>query len=710
MKALRQRCRELGLSASGRKQELIGRLSEYERARKSQSASVDKSRKGKAGVFGIDPHLQNLNVVEHYATILSQYKNDPAKVAEHFDKISFRVIYPFRLEDNKQAEKKHWGNLRMLATGLNQRGILKKPIGLKDSDFADKQLRDRFESCFVVLRYKERHGARFWQNKWAKEMRGTVVFVHPETSKVSILGFKLPRGAEMSDIRKAKKRDIYDQEQVDTLDRVTKGKPIKLHLSSKADGCLLVISAYEGKAKDIMLSAVEAFGTEYARVWASESLAITNSRKLILPATQGTMWCQPEKQGYMTTSILVGSGVISRQELLQFEAKGGTAVTACKKWGGEIIRKFDKLRTFPSLSDTSCFSFEAICTNRQGLFGDRVHNELACAHNRDRLIFLGASLAERRFFLPHSVYGEKCMSSGTSVSFEEPLWWGVDDASQVKSMMKDMGAVVLQKMDKSSFLHKWRPSNSTLNLSDRAQVENAMLSYEGWVIMKYSAFEHKDADYHFVTEKLGTPLTIYSKIKLDAYYKAHKIHPRNIQSLIELSKVAGRVFPLAQDVALLTSSGDIVNGLMKAGPELRDVLTLSPDSILMKHVEETLFEKSQNRKMIKGAKKGANVAKCLQMHSNIEIKYKIIFEHAEEKFLGSLLLPVYAKHFNDLDGEIIPKSNSTGSVSVLSAIKTMTQNLRPWAEGYSTRVKSLNVLETDFMLEFICACLAKSLD
>jgi hypothetical protein len=41
----------------------------------------------------------------------------------------------------------------------------------------------------------------------------------------------------------------------------------------------------------------------------------------------------------------------------------------------------------------------------------------------------------------------------------------------------------------------------------------------------------------------------YGKIKVDAYYMAHKFHKENVAELIKLGEVAGDSFPLARDVA-----------------------------------------------------------------------------------------------------------------------------------------------------------------
>ena len=50
----------------------------------------------------------------------------------------------------------------------------------------DPELSHKFETSIVLLKYYERWGAHYWQNRWAREMRGVVLFVCPITDRVRL--------------------------------------------------------------------------------------------------------------------------------------------------------------------------------------------------------------------------------------------------------------------------------------------------------------------------------------------------------------------------------------------------------------------------------------------------------------------------------------------------------------------------------------------
>ena len=97
--------------------------------------------------------------------------------------------------------------------------------------------------------------------------------------------------------------------------RLCAGQDIDMHLTAKGDGSLLVINSFTGESLAIMEPVVNIFGSDYARIWAKQSLELSNQKRLLVPSTQGTLMESGFMAGYMVTSMLVGSGIVTREEL-----------------------------------------------------------------------------------------------------------------------------------------------------------------------------------------------------------------------------------------------------------------------------------------------------------------------------------------------------------------------------------------------------------
>jgi len=210
--------------------------------------------------------------VEFYTYLLTEHGNDSSKIGEFLAKLGFIQSCPLQLKDfNDQPQAVQYSHCVHLAEYSCQ---LPETSSHSAEDFmASPRLRRAYEGSVLLLKYMERWGARYWQNKWAREMRGLILFVHPSTHQVRVLCYKLPRGAEvMTGLHKSSgidetqdvkqgKLNIFDAETVDTCTRLAQhDEAIDLYLTSKADGSLLLLSVYTGQAKGIMLAAVEAFG------------------------------------------------------------------------------------------------------------------------------------------------------------------------------------------------------------------------------------------------------------------------------------------------------------------------------------------------------------------------------------------------------------------------------------------------------------------
>jgi len=179
---------------------------------------------------------------------------------------------------------------------------------------------------------------------------------------------------------------------------------------------------------------------------------------------------------------------------------------AWTKFGDQWINKFLNLKFFDDLTQVHTFSFETICKNRQGIFNDHEHIELACSYDVDRCVFVGVSISDHLFYVPHSIY-----ETSSHIPFEQPLWWNVAHAKQVDAMIEALDSMLMGKITKIEYLTMFPPSNKN-PVTD-------FIDPEGWVAMKIVTPS---------TQNLDLPPTVYSKIKTESYYRAHKFEQDNI--------------------------------------------------------------------------------------------------------------------------------------------------------------------------------------
>jgi len=666
--------------------------------------------------IGVDPETKDMNVKEYYQHLLKLYHGDRRKIKDHlrnlpdcqshqssFMHVSFLENY-HTSQDGKSAEMTEELMYRRLAE-LSERWYVNSIVRHRHTaeEFAkDPDLYERYINSIVVLKYFEQYGARFWKNKWAKEMRGTVIFINPETLQVSILSFKLPRGAEAitgmvrktgletQDVKQSK-IDILDDEQQDTCTLLCTGRPIDMYLTSKGDGSLLVINQYTGKALATMLPIVEIFGSVYTKLWANQSLVLTDGKRLYLPATQGTVVEGGFMAPYMVTSILVGSGIVCRRTL----ARSDSYLSAWEKYGDRFIQMMMRMKTFDPLTETHSFSFEAICKDRCGLFGDHPHNELACSYTRDRLIFLGCSITDRRQYIPHTIY-----SIGWSQPFEEPLWWKIDHADQVDQMIGQINQMILGRITKKQFLRQHIPNNNDFTFKKR-YIDDQIIDFEGWVGMKLANLPITDPDHIESYNKTGINNTVYSKIKTEAYYRSHKFHAENIPYLSELAKTAGHIFPLSRKIAGICSDGVIARRLQIIGDQTMRLLDFSDVGPLMTELQRVFQENLDNAVARQDAGESVKLPKNPFVNFDkrpFDVKCRIALNFKGFNF-GKLLVPIYLDVFPEIDPNIPDLEQMTTG---------LTMTLAPWENGYSDRIKVLNPRSASVQSLIVC-CIGQSL-
>jgi hypothetical protein len=323
--------------------------------------------------------------------------------------------------------------------------------------------------------------------------------------------------------------------------------------------------------------------------------------------------------------------------------------------------------------------------------------ELACAYSRDRLIFLGVSIAEKRFYIPHSVYSEK-----GEVPFEEPLWWRITESAQVQGMMEDMEAMIRAEMSKAAYLQKWIPSNPAFDPKDSQQVRDAILDFEGWIFMKKAVREVEDKDHLLVMASTDFPSMIYSKVKTEAYYLSHKFKPRKIPELIELSKTAGDIFPLTTRVAAFLGGDSLLDALVQAQDDILTSFDFSPESELMMAAQQAFEKRLAAAEALK--REGGNVKIPKDPLKGFErrpdnVKWRIILNFAGLDMVGERLVVIFVRAFPLMDVEGLG-SDPGGT------LKDLLMSLEMWKrEGFRERAGLENLLALSSVQPLVKACI-----
>ena len=669
--------------------------------------------------FGIDPLTKDMNICQFITHLLGKFSGDRSKVREFLRTLGgsrgqanfmmnafLEKSYDKTLPPESQSEL--ITKLADLSSRWYRAGVIDREF-TPEQLIADEKLRDTMLKSIVTIKYTEGHGAHYWHNKWAVEARGVVLFINPVTDDVKVLSFKLPRGPEVltgmvqkngletQDLVHGRTK-ILSVESQDTCERLCNTKDLQMHLSFKADGSLCVINCYTGDALQIMFPVVDLFGSEYSRLWAEQSMKLTNGKRLILPATQGTVMEEGFMAPYMVTSMLSGCWIIIREELLESKM---TYLDAWRTYGESFIQKILQFTFSDDLTEVHTLSFEAICKDRCGLFGDRPHTELACSYDRDRFVFLGMSIADKRFYIPHSVYGSKF-----NIPFEEPLWWNVSHASQVDVIMDVLGKMILGEVTKREFLALFLPMNKDFDINNDEHILRAVIDFEGWVGMKFPTFPVTDGDHLEVSRALDTPYTVYCKLKSEAYYRAHKFHKSNLAYLAKLAKTAGHIFPLAQKVTSICQDGAINSRFTKIGNSVLDQLDFSKPELmamLRASFQKTMtdYEKAMadfqartnaGEKDLKPPKTPKDPLNGFEKRPR-DVQCKIALNM--DNFEFGIFERIYQDTFPEIDPNV---------PELKHILRTLTMELAPWKKGYADRIKDLDA-ESPVLHDLILACI-----
>lgn len=652
---------------------------------------------------------KDMNLAAYYDYLLVKYDSNIEAVNAFIASKFFTCKAYLKCSDevNPEKRKAHYQFLEKIVSSWYKDGFIDCEYSANDIE-SDIKLYKRLTLSIVIIKYIDgRQGPEFWNNFWALQSRGAILFIPPNVVKffpgksyTKFLGFKMPRGAEVvtgmtknietQDIGSSKfsRFDNLDPEQKDTCDALLSEGTKKMCLSGKADGSQFVATIYTKQSMFLVKAIVAAKNDLFLNMWVNFSLEISDGKLIVLPSTQGTFIESGAMAPYMVTCLLVGCNIVSRIELAAYKSY----IDAWETYGKTWIEMFLKMPRYDKISDNHCFAFEAICDNRRGLFGDTEHHELAIKYSRDRLIFLGYSIDG--YYIPGMLYHKYWNNLGIDdpVPFEEPLYWEVN-ASQVNEMMEGLNEYISSNISKFEYLSKFPPAN--LDISNPNDIENSIIDCEGWVVAANRTFPVVDSlyqkiltfGYELYGEKL--PDTSYSKLKTPVYYMAHKLKLDNLPKLCELAKFSGHIFPILASINELFACNALNTAFIAIGNEIMDKINLNPDSEFLRMLKiickpvQIVGKKPFKDPFYDFDKRPRNS------------QYKIVLNLDKYDASKEILLPIYKKYFTSLD------LNSDGIDSI---VHNITMRLEPWSDKYIENVSHLTVT-SPLIQNLIFACI-----
>jgi hypothetical protein len=225
----------------------------------------------------IDPDLEfaHLNLQQYTQRVIQRVMqkivDNGEDLNDHFSEKGFKVSNPLYQSPEHLANTSatdrlaYYGALARLTDLFAEAGILETAYDMRQL-MDDPALAASISKSLALIKYSDAlYGERFWKNKWARQARGTVIFVHPTTKVVSVLSYKLQRGAEVVTGQQKKAgieeteniiggvTSIFDDEQQATIDALLEEKAIETFATSKGDGSLSVWTVYTGFAQTVEL-------------------------------------------------------------------------------------------------------------------------------------------------------------------------------------------------------------------------------------------------------------------------------------------------------------------------------------------------------------------------------------------------------------------------------------------------------------------------
>jgi len=574
----------------------------------------------------VDANIMNMNGKEFMEHLIKKYKGDLFQVRKVLYEVwdcNMGGILPIG-KDMKMSvslKAKYIFRLVEFTKFLHEHDILEKPLTEEDFESNDKLFWNTL-FCIPTLKYKDTFvGEKFWVNKFMLKYRGLNLFIHPLTGEVMDLRFLMDRGAEIhSKITKGKAtgQDDGDTNHGINLNKIKEAliNDFKLHgfLTQKADGSLGAFTVYTGKTLKIMKAYIETFGTELAKEIARKSLEMSKGKLMIVLATQGTKSITEDMVPFATTSIFGGiydngKPLVSRDE---FGEK--TPLMIWKEHGEKVMERIFSVHAsaYAKHKDESItLMFEMVCANRRDAFGGKAHEEFACQSTEDQFLFLGLAYSSEET-IPHFVVN-------TNGAFRQPAFWEIKQASQVNDMIRDLQLVMEKKMSQENFISVFPPCNPD---------EFEALHPEGFCFWAF--VDESTTPLH---EAYGLPsILTYSKVKTLIYYFAHKIKEKNISALVEFGACSPGLFPPADILYQIYSSGVLQELLCELHGQFLAMVDITQSDSQLSSIIQEIYGSMQRQSVenITEGIEGEAEDECIT--ENVVPKKKSKFEHPLELY------------------------------------------------------------------------------
>jgi arginine repressor len=667
-----------------------------------------------------NPELEfaHLDLQEYVQMLVDSGKNLD-EINDHFGLTGFKIsnsLYqsPEALTRVTVAERlAYYGALARLTKLFAEVGIMDHEFGISEL-MDDDALAASISKSLMLIKYIDAlYGERFWKNKWARQARGTVLFIHPITKKVHVLSYKLQRGAEVVTGQQKKagieeteniiggNTGIFDDEQQATMDALIGEKAFETYATSKGDGSLCVWTLYTDFAKLVMDCVIEAFGSPLAKLIRDQSHAASDGKYLAVLSTQGTIFEGFQRLShmapYMVTACLAGTKLVEAGTLREF-ARTHTHFEAWNRWGSAFISSLMSGPLFCGdewQNDAQTFLFEAICPNRTDPFTGDEHIELAISYDIPMLYFLGTSICSKFAYIPHMLYRQICIAQGVEfpTTFREPLWWHIRDGdgeSTVSALLAGFSAVARHQMTQVEFLRAYPPSNVGLDLTDDALLASIPLDIEGLVLMTPLFFESDNIDLFVL---LGIKKTGYSKAKTVEYYNTHKFKMKFVAYYLDLYQyeIARSRFPLVTRIADFFGPGNI-----------REALTTICHSVMTLLDGTATYADADIEQSYKAKYVSLLPAKAARGFDNrpFDVQCKMMINIASSAF-GADLIPLFASVFESI--QVPDEADVVARSEMGLMLKGVVMSLKPWEFLHrETFVRNIAKFRREFDLDADC--------
>ena len=517
---------------------------------------------------GYDPLTHNMTPEQLITYLYRVCENEPSAVKDRLFKKHF-TSSPFikASATNKQLSdlSKEWAKTKLDISPYEPEA------------FDDPKLRAAFVSSIFVVNYIDHHkDASMWKPLWAKNMRGVVFLVNPETHEVTLIKSGLPRGAELASTDVKNKNlateDVPVSGNLVHLDKhlqtmggaITSSAslPEMTFMTSKVDGSAGQFTIVSGWLVAVLSPVIEIFGSDFHKSFAKMSLDESGGTKLAFPSTKGTFLCESDFLPYFITSLLCSADAIGISVATRENLQDKTPTDAWAEYGLSWMKKFFQLAALvevPEGTFTITFHVEMVCACRQDAFGGAPHTELAVSYKRDGLLFLGVSMPA---FTPHTAF------ASSDVPFQVPTFWTAQSGKDVNDLQRGFSKVISGEITMDQFLKMHRPKYRNHLWTE--------LDFEGIVL-----FWYVDGKW------------MYAKAKTLAYYIAHKPKFHNGNEILKALAESGR-FPNVENLLRPTSSSGVEINIQYIQKELPEVAArlvqllnpANPDSPLKEKLAE----------------------------------------------------------------------------------------------------------------------------